>query len=497
MKVMKKLLTAFLVTVMVLGMGITAMAEEGTGSEASTTATSTSAPTTGTITITPPGGLKATDSNTYKIYKVFDAVGDGEGTSGGMTYKLVPGKTGAPTGFTVDAFGYVTYSGDGDGTQLTAADIEAIKAYVAGDQPVATVTTTGTTAGVSAALPNGYYYITTLTGTAVTITSANPNAEVQDKNTAPTVDKKITDVEDVAGTKDISSDGKKALAQVGKEVTYTATIKVGEGSQNLVFHDTMDAGLTFVRRDSEGNDKVSVTGVAANQYTIKDTPDDGDTITIEFADGIAKDTTITITYKAVVNANAVTELKNDAYLSYGQSYTTTHSVAEVYNAKISVIKKNGMNTENDSDDEALAGAGFVLKRSENGSTKYYQLTTAADGKLSVAWVDDIANATEYKSDATGNVPAFVGLSNGTYKLEEKTVPSGFNKAADVEVIISGGDYSEDSIAALDVSRTIKNNKGSLLPTTGGIGTTIFYIVGAILVIAAVAYFILRRKSDAE
>ncbi len=488
MKVMKKLLTAFLVTVMVLGMGITAMAEEGTGAEASTTATGTSAQATGTITITPPEGVDK--EVTYKVYKVFDATGDGKGESGKMSYRLVPGKTDVPkTGFALDAAGNVSYVGTSNAKELTPDVIEAIREYVANDTPVDIVTTKDKAAVTTSALPNGYYFITTSTGTAVTISSANPNAEVNDKNTVPTVDKKIT------GADQISTDGKKALAQVGTDVTYTATVNVGNGSKDLIFHDKMNAGLTF-----KGNDNVSIKVgdevLDSKLYQIYSTPAQGDTITIKFDNSLASGTVIKITYVATINAEAVTKIENDAYLTYGDGYTSEHSKAEVYNAKISVIKKDGKDATKDNDDVALAGAGFVLKKSVNGATKYYQLTTAADGKLSVAWVDDIKDATEYKSDANGNVPAFVGLSNGEYWLEESTVPNGFNKAKDVKVTINGGDFKDD-LGKLDHSETILNYQGSLLPTTGGIGTTIFYIVGAILVIAAVAYFILRRKSDAE
>ena len=440
----------------------------------------------GTIKITPPTGVDPDATNTYMIYKVFDGVGDGEGKSGSMSYTLVEGKTTAPAGFTVDAAGNVKYTGTSTDGKLTEDDIKAIAAYVANDKPVTTATSKGSAVAIAGGLTDGYYFITTSTGTVVTIDSANHNAAVQDKNTVPTLDKEIT------GADEMSEDGKKALAQVGHEVEYTVTITVGKGSKNLVFHDTMDAGLTF-----KGNDKVTVSGVEAKDYKIKETPDAGDTITIEFADGIAANTEITIKYVAIVNASALTKLENDAYLTYGDNYSTEHKHAEVYNATIKVIKMDGQGTDDETDDTPLEGAGFVLKNSEG---KFYHLTTAEDGKLTASWEASIADADEHVSDKNGNVPAFEGLSNGTYTLVEKTVPVGFNKAADVDVTISGGDFNftdENSLVKLTYTEKIFNNRGSLLPTTGGMGTTLFYLVGSVLIVAGVAYFILRRKVDAE
>ena len=170
MKFMKKTLAMVLAILMVLSLASTAFAA------------------TGTITITPPSGVADDATNTYKIYKVFDAVGDGENIS----YKLVAGKTEAPAGFEVDTAGNVTYNGSSTDKQLTDADIAAIAEYVTEADLVDTVTTTGSADAVSEALPNGYYYITTSVGTVVTINSTNPNAQVNDKNIVPELDKKIT-----------------------------------------------------------------------------------------------------------------------------------------------------------------------------------------------------------------------------------------------------------------------------------------------------------------
>ena len=452
MKKMRKIFALLIAMVMVLGMSTMVFAA-GTGS----------------ITITPPDGVDTTQTITYKIYKVFDA--DGNGTA--ISYKLVSDKTTAPAGFTVDGAGNVSYSGTGTDGQLTQTDIDAIAAYVANDVPVATVTSTGGAAAVAENLPNGYYYITTTTGTVVTIDSTNPSAQVEDKNIVPGVDKTIT------GASSLDEDGKKALAQVGTVVDYKAEITVGKGQKGYVFKDTMGAGLAYVA------DSLHVEGMTVNtDYNLTVS---GQNIKVTFNDDaindLAQNSKITVTYKATVTSDALTvnAAKNTATISYGNNseFTSEPSVTEVYNAKFTVTKKDG-------NGEALKGAGFVIANAEG---EYYAIANGV-----VSWVDSIDAATEYTSDEQGAVTAFTGLANGTYTLIEKTVPSGYNKAADSTFTVKEHDYTA---ANLEQTAEVTNNSGSELPSTGGIGTTIFYIVGAILVIGAGVVLVTRRRMNAN
>ena len=448
---MKKIFALLIAMVMVLGMSTMVFAA-GTGS----------------ITITPPDDVDTTQTITYNIYKVFDADGNGSAIS----YKLVSGKTTAPAGFTADTAGNVTYSGTSTTGGLTEADIAAIAAYVASDSPVATVTSTGGADAVATGLANGYYYITTTTGTVVTIDSTNPNATVDDKNIIPGVDKKIT------GASSYDTDGKKALAQVGTQVEFTATITVGKGQIGYEFNDTMTSGLTYVA------DSLTVTGIPAAGYTATAS---GQSIKVEFDDDeiakLAQGAEIVLTYKATITENALNDdpEKNTATISYGNNgqYTSEPSVTEVYNAQFTVTKQDGNN-------QPLAGAGFVIANADN---KYYKLDNGV-----VTWVDSIEDADEHVSDAQGAVAAFTGLANGTYTLVEKTVPAGYNKAADQNFTVAEHDYT-----AANLKQTAKaiNTAGSVLPSTGGIGTTIFYIVGAILVIGAGVVLVTRRRMNAN
>ena len=104
------------------------------------------------------------------------------------------------------------------------------------------------------------------------------------------------------------------------------------------------------------------------------------------------------------------------------------------------------------------------------------------------------NITEYTSDATGAVPAFTGLKDGTYTLVESTTPDGYNTAADYTFTIAGNNYTQTN---LEQSTTVVNESGTELPSTGGIGTTIFYILGAILVIGAGVVLVTRRRMNVQ
>ena len=458
-KLTKRIWAVALAVVMVLAMTVTAMAAE-----------------TGTITIIPPTGTDASATTTYKVYKVFDANGNGTNIS----YKLAKGTslTGdMATYFDVDSAGNVTAKDgakDANGN-LTQGAIAAIAAYVNGDTEVAKVEATGTTAKTTSNLANGFYYVTTTTGTAVSVTSTNPNAEVNDKNVAPTVDTEIT------GASSFDQDGKKALAELGSTVTYTATVKLGNGSQNIKFHDKMGTGLTL---DLARENSPTVSGIDAENYTIQQNPDEGDTLTVSFKYGTTG--TATIVYSATVNSDALTvdTSKDTATVSYGYDGKTTSTPSEthVYNAKFTV-------TVTDGNSQSLAGAGFVVNKKVGDIYKYYK----KDGNV-VQWVENINDATEMKTTADSNVIVFTGLANGTYTLTEKTVPAGYNKPADSTFTVAEHDYG---ITNLKQTKTVVNNAGSLLPSTGGIGTTMFYVIGAILVLGAGVLLVTRKRMSAK
>lgn len=434
-----------------------------------------------------PEGSTAT--NTYKVYRVFDASSNGTNIS----YKLNANHTTAPAGFSVDAGGNVKYAGTG--TELSEDDINAIKAYVTDADIVATVTTDATDRDFTLSdLPYGYYYISTTTGTLVTVDSTNPSVTVKDKNEVPTLDKKITGVTDG----DLNADGKKALAQVGTTVNYKATITIGKGAEGYVFHDDMGSGLELVTTtiDVDDNDDKVDKPVSGTDYTLSTNTKD-DTIYIEFDNKyigkLAEGKVITISYDATVTSDALTynseNGKNTASLDYGHS-TGTNSTptkkTEVHNAKLTVTKVEPIEGST-KEFKPLAGAGFVLK---NAAGKFYQKDTST-GKLIVNWVEAEKDATELLTTEASNILEFTGLPNGTYTLIEKTIPGGYNQAPNEEFTVAGGDYTQLN---LEKATTVVNNKGLELPSTGGMGTVAFAVVGLIVMAGAAITLIIKKRA---
>jgi len=441
------------------------------------------------------GKEPAVADNTYKIYKLFDATVDPD--TGAISYHT--NASTMPAGFIKDAQGNVRYeNANGNGEDLTSGDIAAIAAWVedGNGQLVATVTTeAGDTSFTVEDLPYGYYYITTTTGTLVTVDSLHPTATVNDKNEIPPVEKVITASNGTADTEgtlvDVDAAGKNAMSQVGTIVDFEATITKEDGGINYKFHDTMSTGLTF-------NDDVVVTvnGETVNPgsttYTLG--KEGTDTFTINFNNtyikNLADETDIVITYSATVNENAlITDFENNTcQLDYGDDTGENHTTKPEVKVYDATIKVNKYVPGDNNSQEPLAGAGFVLK---NADGKYYKLV---DGV--VTWVDSINDATEYLTDDTGALAdgaSFTGLPSGTYYLEEKTVPDGFNKAPDTEVVIVPNDYTAENLVQI---ADVANEPGTVLPSTGGIGTTIFYIAGGALVIVAAVVLIVRRRTKA-
>lgn len=499
MKGMKKLLAFALAAVMMTAVSLTGFAVEP---EEMSTGTKGAVKT---ITITKPEGI--TQDAVYEVYKVFDATQNGEsGDTAAISYRLLSGVTEAPDGFTVDDAGNVylgTTSSTATGAageiavrvngeavyitpqtdELTQTQINAIASY-AGKELIGKVTVTEDEDCKTVTVSDyGYYYITTSTGTCVTVDSTNPNADVEDKNTpAPAPEKIITSADS------LDAAGKKALAEVGTTVCFSVTLEKVKGAVNYVFHDVMSAGLEY---QDDVAVKIGDKEIKASETV--NTTADGETFTVRADDqslaltfdndwlaDLDDSTEITVTYSAIVTGDALSTdpANNTAKLDYGNGYTTDSDTVEVYNGKFTVKKQ-------DEKEKPLAGAGFVVAKNDGSALVYYKL---ADGV--VTWVKSIDDATEYTSNAEGEVTSFTGLADGTYTLIEKTVPAGYNKAEDTEFTIKASDYEASN---LEQSATVTNNIGVELPTTGGIGTTIFYLIGSILVIGAGIVLVAKRR----
>jgi LPXTG-motif cell wall-anchored protein/uncharacterized repeat protein (TIGR01451 family) len=493
MKAIKKLLMGFLVSVMVLGMGLTAFAA-GEGS----------------ITIT-----NAKNGQEYKAYRVFDFVAaDTDDMANGGVYKLASKFSGlasytsetygaASSYFTVGDNGILNTSGLG-----TTNDADAVKnfgklvlEYVSTNSVVEDGKNTASKDGELniTGLDYGYYVIDSSLGSAVAIDTTKPNAEIKEKNSVPDLDKKITGEKNsgAADDKETTVDLTGNNAQIGDTVTFTIKVDLKANGENYEIVDILDAGLTLV----ENFDITFSNGaVAYDAPVISTTADSKTTFSIKFTEIPTADTTCTVVYKATVNTDAVIATdanKNEAYLKYGHDTETTHKETKTKTYPIQ-LKKVISGTET-----ILAGAKFNVYRKTDG--QQVKFTKVSDTQYTV---DPAGEITEIVTVDTTPI-TLNGFDAEAYVLVETEAPSGYNLLVakdNATYTLSDGTttthfqevtVTESHGTTNPAVATVENSTGSLLPSTGGIGTTIFYIVGGILIAAGVAYFMVRRKADAE
>ena len=311
-------------------------------------------------------------------------------------------------------------------------------------------------------LPLGYYLVDTTTGSLLNLTTTNPNAVIEEKNTVtPKVDKDVK--EDSTGDY-----GKTNDATIGDTIDFKATITTGAGYTKYVLRDTMSAGITFNANSVKV--KAGDTPVDASNYTV--TPNkDGYTFIVEFKDSyivtLPKNTKIEVYYTATLNENAVVEGNgnpNELDLAYGENKTTDKVKTTTYTYKFNIIKKDGETKTK------LEGATFKLF-DKNNNIIYVELIENNVYRVTTEENDVLINAGEATIE---------GLDADTYYLEEVTAPTGYNKlTSKVEVIISkvGSNNTFSRFTA-----EVLNYTGSQLPETGGMGTTLFLTLGSILVI---------------
>lgn len=488
------------------------------------------------LSITTPTSAQSTDEFTYTVYKIFDATSNGTSVSytntrfSGNNWPIVDDSTATnQTKFDTDGsnVAYYTSADSGQnwtkatesGGNLTAAMVIKLGNMTSQFTKVGTVKITGAEKTGHVKLDYGYYYVTSTTGSVVAINTNKSGATVGDKNTVPSVDKTITSVDDgpaaktSKGSVDNSTEGanKRAIAEVGSTVHYQSVITVGIGRQNYVFKDKMEDALSL-KSDSIKVYKLSSSEnpsedtlndahlVGSSNYTSVTTSTSDYTFKLTFdntyINGLTTGDKLVVVYDATVNSAALQHdpATNTATISYGNdaTYTSKPSEANTYNAKLTVRKTDGTNP--------LPGAGFKLK---NAAGKYYKETTA-DGKTTVSWVDTEAEGTEKMvaevtlADSTKvQQTEFNGLGSGDYTLIETTVPNGYNKVADKTITVqAAGTNGNNFDSDLALTETVVNSAGSLLPSTGGIGTTIFYVAGIVLVIGAAALLITKKKRNA-
>lgn len=488
MKVIKKITAIMLSIMMVLGMCSVVSAADGT---------------TGKITI-----KKAISGQTYKIYKMLDLVSYDPDKK---LYSYKPASEAWKTFFDVDGEGaeYVDINENGyvewkDGVETTKAAELAQKAltYAGTNNIDATKESTvpeGSASVEFTGLELGYYLVDSTAGTLCGLNTTNPTMDIEEKNGKPTVEKKIDII-----TEEQETLVEKSSANLGEEVFFKTTINVQPGAYNYVLHDKMNSNLEFKAiMHVADNYTDNYRYVADTDFKLINNPTDC-TFELKFLDNFYKNraelinqekvTTITVQYYAIVKDSAPikTAMENTAWLTYGDKSTESNkSTTKTYTYGIPVFKHTGTGK----DKQALAGAEFKLytdpQCNDDNKALKFEKNTSGVYRYNAA----STNATLTSLD-TGMIN-IEGIKEGTYYLKETKAPEGYNLLKDAKMIVIDAD-GKITMNGTDVTQVdVQNNAGSLLPSTGGMGTTIFYIAGALLVLISGVVLIAKKRTDSK
>lgn len=492
-KAMKKLMAALLAVAMVCAMAIPAFAADGA-----------SATRTGSITIN-----GAIDGQNYKIYRILDL----EANEGFTAYKYTINPS-WETFVSEHNDVFTVKNGIVTSTVTDAAKIQAL-ANDAGDYvKIESLAPDGTATAAKPTvsnLPLGYYLVVpepgVVTNSLCSLGTTNPNVTINEKNGKPTITKQV---EHAAGSPASAND-----ATVGDTVKFYVTINAIDGKpENYVMHDKMDEGLSFnassvtVKRGEETLEK-------GTDYELITSPADNDTFDIKFEKNVVKTNDVfTVIYTATLNEKAVVGTpgnKNETKLTYGDNQRVDAEPTKTYTWSFNIFKY----FMDGNKEKGLKGAQFILYRKANANSESENeyAVMDANGKIK-NWVTGGENyATVLTSPEDGNL-TISGLANGTYYLKEKEAPQGYNPLENpIEIMITAESWTtsgtpsakieyktstaEDATFEETEDGTVKveNKSGTVLPGTGGIGTTIFYVVGGGLMAAAAILLITKKRME--
>ena len=481
MKKMKKLLSLVLSVVMVVAMGVTVFADENAK----------------TYTITAPK-----TNHQYEIYQIF--TGD---LSGSTLSNVKWGKNGNGTkGEKVEdavlkALSDVNVEGKSDREKLNV-----IEQYANLSDPVATIKN----GAIYSATP-GYYLIKDKDGTVsgtdtdtytTYIVEVVGDVNISPKSDSPEFEKKVKDTNDTTGATSDWQDS--ADYDIGDAVPFKLEGIVSEKYADykqyyFAFHDVEEPGLTF------NSDSVKVY-VDGNQittgYSLNTSPTDG--CTFEGWRSVSAKSKITVEYTATLNEGA--NLGNQGNLNKAKLEFSNNPNTEQNGTKgetpwdnVIVFTYQAIVNKVDGNSQPLPGAEFTLaKKLKDGSTKNIAVVKSKDG-------------TSF---------TFKGLDDGDYILTETETPEGYNTIAPITFTVTAdhtitwdGTNRTGVLTSLNgtetsgkitftanddksqLATTVVNKKGSVLPSTGGIGTTIFYVIGGILMIGAGVLLVSKKRTD--
>lgn len=498
MKHARKLTSLLLALVMVFALAVTVAADGTTG-------------TTGTGSITISNAAKG---ETYTIYKLFDATVSEDGKSIAYTGTVPPSLN---TYFTADKNGYISATPEAkEGENMSEGLKTALKAWTAGATAAATATSDGSALNFNG-LAYGYYVVTTTQGNQViSVDSTMPDVTIVDKNSS--------------APKDLSKTADSDNVSIGDTVTYTVRFKTsnyygaGKDAKEIVSYnieDTLpeflsDVKVTSIIVDNDGNeattgdgDQVDVTAQFAKKKIVIDWYDE---VNSKFL--YNNGATVTITYTAKVTDNAAidgTGNTNKVTVTWTTKNGTEPGPGElkqeetIYTYAIALKKVNNKGT-------ALPGAVFEFPF-------YVQTTPDANGAYIYAGTTAKEGLTNQITTPDSGVIVVKGVKSGSYEITEVTAPAGYNKlTAPVTVeAVQTGETSTHTTTYLDkdgnvVDKTAKvtevkvdidtiaatavvvvNKAGTELPSTGGMGTTVFYVLGAVLVVGAGVLLVTKKR----
>ena len=513
MRHIKKLASLLLVLVMVFALATTAFAEE----------------TTYSITIN-----NSAEGHTYEAYQIFtgDLV-EKDGTK--ILSNIVWGSGISEAGQT--ALGDAAAKAE---TLKTEADAKAFAKAVAPYLTTAAGSANTVTDGkyVISGLAAGYYLVKdqdgSLTGDNDSYTEyiiqVVGNVTATPKSDVPEVQKKVKDINDSTDTTKTDWQDS-ADYDIGDSIPFQLKATLADNvssytTYKVVFHDTLSKGLTY------NNDaKVYIDGTETNGFAVTATVNaDGTTLTVSCDDvkalNAVNSSAITVEYTAKLNENAVLGSAgnpNEVYLEYSnnpnKSEKGNNETGETPKDVVIVFTYKTIINKVDSENKPLTGAAFKLEK----------LIKGKDGAA-----DTWTTVKEFTVDETTTSFTFSGLDDGQYKLTETKTPAGYNtidpiyfvieathdETADAPTLKTLNAYLTDAngnkqtemkdgesvnidlgtvdLTAGSITTTVVNKSGSKLPSTGGIGTTIFYVLGGVLVLVAVVLLVTnKRMSGAE
>lgn len=531
MRKIRKLLTVFAAFFLVLGLTTNVQAEQGANSN------------TGSITVE-----NAVVGKTYSLYQLL-TLESYNTDNNAYAYKVtdkwreffnqdsIRGENGYVS---IDKQGYVTWKEGKSAAEFAKTALAYAEAHdnITEDGKQ----TAGSTSVVFENLNLGYYLLDSSAGALCSLQTTAPNVNIKEKNSIPTVNKEVLEDNNWQDKND---------ANIGDTVQFKATINVGNntegenaGAQNYVLHDTMSAGLTFgevTKVELISNNRT--TTVNPSSYTVKTTDIPvGETFNVEFTkafcDTLKKNDSIIVYYNAKLNENAIvagTGNPNTIVLEYGDKNDTSNktepSTTTTFTWPLGIFKY-----QDGDKNVALEGAEFMLSTSDDKDNN--------DAKIAVTKIsNDAASVTEYRVDPlsknytivtpeSGHI-AIKGLDEGEYFLHETKAPDGYNKLlhpVKIEIkhennatggwtytvkvwdqkenqgtggYVSAVDKTNIQLNSSDPTNTdiqavgVANTTGALLPSTGGMGTTLLYTIGAGLIVISGILLITKKRMSHE